>query len=82
RRHSRRVHNAAEEKRLAAITAQDSQRENPNEVRAEAQRARFKLPAWPTTTSGSFPQTTEIRGLRLDFKKRNLAANNYRTGIA
>ncbi|ECG8592104.1 5-methyltetrahydropteroyltriglutamate--homocysteine S-methyltransferase [Salmonella enterica subsp. salamae] len=82
RRHSRRVHNAAVEKRLATITVQDSQRENPYEVRAEAQRARFKLPAWPTTTIGSFPQTTEIRGLRLDFKKGNLDANHYRTGIA
>lgn len=28
------------------------------------------------------PQTTEIRTLRLDFKKGNLDANNYRTGIA
>ncbi|BBU79366.1 hypothetical protein EIMP300_07660 [Escherichia coli] len=43
---------------------------------------RFKLPAWPTTTIGSFPQTTEIRTLRLDFKKGNIDANNYRTGIA
>ena len=77
-----RVHNPAVEKRLAAITAQDSQRTNVYEVRAEAQRARFKLPAWPTTTIGSFPQTTEIRTLRLDFKKGNLDANNYRTGIA
>lgn len=68
RRHSTRVHNPAVEKRLAAITAQDSQRANVYEVRAEAQRARFKLPAWPTTTIGSFPQTTEIRTLRLDFK--------------
>jgi hypothetical protein len=68
RRHSTRVHNAAVEKRLAAITAQDSQRQSPI-VRAEAQRARFNLPAWPTTTIGSFPQTTEIRGLRLDFKR-------------
>ncbi|MCY9472270.1 5-methyltetrahydropteroyltriglutamate--homocysteine S-methyltransferase, partial [Escherichia coli] len=82
RRHSTRVHNPAVEKRLAAITAQDSQRANVYEVRAEAQRARFKLPAWPTTTIGSFPQTTEIRTLRLDFKKGNLDANNYRTGIA
>ncbi|MFV2737566.1 5-methyltetrahydropteroyltriglutamate--homocysteine S-methyltransferase, partial [Escherichia coli] len=79
RRHSTRVHNPAVEKRLAAITAQDSQRANVYEVRAEAQRARFKLPAWPTTTIGSFPQTTEIRTLRLDFKKGNLDANNYRT---
>ncbi len=82
RRHSTRVHNPAVEKRLAAITAQDRQRANVYEVRAEAQRARVKLPAWPTTTIGSFPQTTEIRTLRLDFKMGNLDANNYRTGIA
>ncbi len=82
RRHSTRVHNAAVAKRLAAITAQDSQRANAYDVRAQAQRARFNLPAWPTTTIGSFPQTTEIRTLRLDFKKGNLDANNYRTGIA
>ena len=71
RRHSTRVHNAEVEKRLAAITAQDSQRASPYEVRAQAQRQRFNLPKWPTTTIGSFPQTTEIRGLRLDFKKGN-----------
>ncbi|MFO5897371.1 5-methyltetrahydropteroyltriglutamate--homocysteine S-methyltransferase, partial [Pseudomonas aeruginosa] len=39
-------------------------------------------PKWPTTTIGSFPQTPEIRGLRLDFKKGNLGASHYRTGIA
>ena len=76
RRHSTRVHNPAVEKRLAAITAQDSQRANVYEVRAEAQRARFKLPAWPTTTIGSFPQTTEIRTLRLDFKKGDTGRRN------
>ncbi|NUU68779.1 5-methyltetrahydropteroyltriglutamate--homocysteine S-methyltransferase [Enterobacteriaceae bacterium BIT-l23] len=82
RRHSTRVHNAAVAKRLAAISGRDSLRANPYPVRAEAQRARFQLPAWPTTTIGSFPQTTEIRGLRLDFKKGRLDAGNYRTGIA
>ncbi|HGY1467678.1 TPA: 5-methyltetrahydropteroyltriglutamate--homocysteine S-methyltransferase [Klebsiella aerogenes] len=82
RRHSTRVHNAAVEKRLAAITAQDSQRASPYAERAQAQRKRFNLPAWPTTTIGSFPQTTEIRTLRLDFKKGNLDASHYRTGIA
>ncbi|WP_437888022.1 5-methyltetrahydropteroyltriglutamate--homocysteine S-methyltransferase [Phytobacter sp. V91] len=82
RRHSTRVHNSAVAQRLAAITAQDSQRHNAYPLRAEAQRARFNLPAWPTTTIGSFPQTTEIRGLRLDFKKGNLDASHYRTGIA
>ncbi|MDY4377024.1 5-methyltetrahydropteroyltriglutamate--homocysteine S-methyltransferase [Pectobacterium brasiliense] len=82
RRTSTRVNNAAVAQRLAAITAQDSQRQNVYSVRADAQRERFNLPAWPTTTIGSFPQTTEIRGLRLDFKQGRLDGNHYRTGIS
>jgi 5-methyltetrahydropteroyltriglutamate--homocysteine methyltransferase len=82
RRQSSRVHNAQVEKRLAAITAQDSERQRPYAERAAAQRDRFNLPAWPTTTIGSFPQTTEIRGLRLDFKQGRLDGNNYRTSIS
>ncbi|RJL47919.1 5-methyltetrahydropteroyltriglutamate--homocysteine S-methyltransferase [Pectobacterium carotovorum] len=82
RRTSTRVNNVAVTQRLAAITAQDSQRQNVYSVRADAQRERFNLPAWPTTTIGSFPQTTEIRGLRLDFKQGRLDGNNYRTGIS
>jgi len=82
RRESTRVHNPAVSKRLAAITAKDSERRSSYRVRAEAQRQRFQLPAWPTTTIGSFPQTTEIRGLRLDFRQGRLDSSNYRTGIA
>ncbi|MCQ4096329.1 5-methyltetrahydropteroyltriglutamate--homocysteine S-methyltransferase [Erwinia persicina] len=82
RQHSSRVHNVAVGQRLAGITARDSQRNSPYPVRAHAQRQRFQLPAWPTTTIGSFPQTTEIRGLRLDFKQGRLDGSHYRTGIA
>lgn len=81
RRQSNRVHNSQVERRLAAITAQDSERHSAYAERARAQRERFNLPAWPTTTIGSFPQTTEIRGLRLDFKQGRLDGNNYRTSI-
>ncbi|MBP1132168.1 5-methyltetrahydropteroyltriglutamate--homocysteine methyltransferase [Serratia sp. PL17] len=82
RRQSSRVHNAQVGQRLAAITAQDSERQRPYAERAQAQRERFNLPAWPTTTIGSFPQTTEIRGLRLDFKQGRLDGSNYRTSIS
>jgi len=82
RAHSSRVHNAAVGRRLAAISAQDTERASPYAARARAQRSRFNLPAWPTTTIGSFPQTTEIRGLRLDFKKGNIDGASYRTDIA
>ncbi|WP_139300333.1 5-methyltetrahydropteroyltriglutamate--homocysteine S-methyltransferase [Nissabacter archeti] len=82
RRDSKRVHNAAVSQRLVAITAQESERPHAYPIRAEKQRARFNLPAWPTTTIGSFPQTPEIRGLRLDFKQGRLDSNHYRTGIS
>lgn len=82
REHSTRVHNAAVGKRLAGITAPDIDRPSAYPARAKAQRERFNLPAWPTTTIGSFPQTTDIRGLRLDFKRGNIDGGNYRTGIA
>ncbi len=82
RRNSARVHSDAVSKRLAAITAQDSERESPYIARAQAQRQRFRLPIWPTTTIGSFPQTAEIRSLRLDFRQGRVDRRNYRTGIA
>lgn len=82
RRHSSRVHNPQVAARLATIRPQDSQRHSAYPARAKVQRQRFKLPTWPTTTIGSFPQTTEIRGLRLNFKQGKLSAGNYRTSIA
>ncbi|WP_277977916.1 5-methyltetrahydropteroyltriglutamate--homocysteine S-methyltransferase [Pantoea endophytica] len=82
RANSTRVHNAAVGERLAKIQAKDVERASSYTERAKAQRNRFNLPAWPTTTIGSFPQTTEIRGLRLDFKKGNIDGGNYHTGIA
>ncbi|WP_294901781.1 5-methyltetrahydropteroyltriglutamate--homocysteine S-methyltransferase [Tatumella sp. UBA2305] len=82
RAHSSRVHNHAVSGRLGAITANDSQRQHGYLIRAKAQQQRFSLPAWPTTTIGSFPQTSEIRGLRLNFKQGRLDRASYRTGIA
>ncbi|MCK9780337.1 5-methyltetrahydropteroyltriglutamate--homocysteine S-methyltransferase [Proteus columbae] len=82
RQHSTRVHNAAVEARLQAIEAQDCERNSPYTQRAEVQRTRFNLPLWPTTTIGSFPQTTEIRTVRLDFKKGRIDTAAYRTNIS
>lgn len=82
RKHSARVNNAQVAARLAAINAQDSERNSPYTERAQVQRARFNLPLWPTTTIGSFPQTTEIRTVRLDFKKGRIDTAAYRTNIS
>lgn len=36
------------------------------------------MPAFPTTTIGSFPQTTEIRQTRMQFKKGTISAEEYK----
>jgi 5-methyltetrahydropteroyltriglutamate--homocysteine methyltransferase len=41
-------------------------------LRQAVQRARFALPAFPTTTIGSFPQTADIRAARAAFKRGEL----------
>lgn len=82
RRTSARVNNASVAQRLAAISEGDTERYSPYPQRAARQRQRFNLPLWPTTTIGSFPQTSEIRTLRLDFKKGNVDKTYYRTNIS
>ncbi len=77
RRESTRVHNPAVQAALAAITPQLSQRHSAYAQRAHKQAELLKLPAYPTTTIGSFPQTTAIRQLRSRFKNGQLDAKDY-----
>ncbi|MCX7078024.1 MAG: 5-methyltetrahydropteroyltriglutamate--homocysteine S-methyltransferase, partial [Pseudomonas sp.] len=74
---SARIHKTEVQARIAAISAADSQRQSPFAQRIEVQRARLKLPAFPTTTIGSFPQTASIRLARQAFKQGKLSANDY-----
>jgi 5-methyltetrahydropteroyltriglutamate--homocysteine methyltransferase len=46
-------------------------------VRAEAQRRRLGLPHLPTTTIGSFPQTSELREMRRRFETGEIDAATY-----
>ena len=77
RRESVRIHQPAVGARLVAISPTDSQRQAPYRVRVEAQRDTLKLPLFPTTTIGSFPQTDEIRAARRAFKAGDLALADY-----
>jgi len=77
RAQSPRIHKPAVQARLAAISAADSQRQSPFAQRIEQQRARLQLPAFPTTTIGSFPQTASIRLARQAFKAGKLSAADY-----
>jgi 5-methyltetrahydropteroyltriglutamate--homocysteine methyltransferase len=77
RRESSLIHNPAVQAKLANIDSTTAQRRNPFQVRREQQRAKLKLPAYPTTTIGSFPQTPEIRKARADFKRGLISEADY-----
>jgi 5-methyltetrahydropteroyltriglutamate--homocysteine methyltransferase len=77
RRHSPRIHNAWVQKRLAQVTDADAQRGAPFGTRIAAQQDKWKLPPFPTTTIGSFPQTAEIRKVRAAFKRGDIGNLDY-----
>lgn len=78
---SARIHKPYVQERLAAIRPQDSQRRSPFAKRIEQQRVRLKLPAFPTTSIGSFPQTPAIRLARQAYKQGTLSANDYQDAM-
>ena len=58
--------------RIAAASARSSRRDVPFAERIERQRAILDLPALPTTTIGSFPQTADVRKARAAHGKGGL----------
>jgi 5-methyltetrahydropteroyltriglutamate--homocysteine methyltransferase len=78
RRTSTRVHRPDVAQRLAAAGHDADRRQAAFATRQRLQRARFQLPALPTTTIGSFPQTPDIRAARAAFKRGDLSDAAYR----
>ena len=74
-RASSRIHVAAVTERAGETLSLD--RQQPFAQRQAAQRQRFGLPAFPTTTIGSFPQTKEVREQRAAFKRGQLERDAY-----
>ncbi|WP_185867066.1 5-methyltetrahydropteroyltriglutamate--homocysteine S-methyltransferase [Blattabacterium cuenoti] len=67
--------------RMTKITDQDIQRNNHFYIRQKKQKNKFRLPLFPTTTIGSFPQTKEIRSLRNKLRKKELSQESYNEKI-
>ncbi|WP_105171241.1 5-methyltetrahydropteroyltriglutamate--homocysteine S-methyltransferase [Pseudoalteromonas sp. T1lg24] len=74
---SLRVNDAAVKLRLDSLTKQDGERTSPFAKRQLVQKQALGLPILPTTTIGSFPQTTAIREARRDFKAGNISEADY-----
>ncbi|PWF23234.1 5-methyltetrahydropteroyltriglutamate--homocysteine S-methyltransferase [Corticimicrobacter populi] len=80
RRASARIHNPAVAQRLAE-SRNVSRDRAAFAARISSQQAALDLPAFPTTTIGSFPQTQEIRTLRRDWKSGALTDAQYEHAI-
>jgi 5-methyltetrahydropteroyltriglutamate--homocysteine methyltransferase len=81
RRASARVHRPEVTARMAATTPAMERRASPYPVRRTAQQGRLKLPRFPTTTIGSFPQTAEVRRVRAALGRGDLAEAEYERAI-
>src|SRR5690349_8221000 len=79
RRISRRIHNPAVKQRARGVTEHDMRRVSPF---AERRRKQLRLPLFPTTTIGSFPQTAEVRAARKQLHEGKLTAPEYDAFIA
>ncbi|MFD9882799.1 5-methyltetrahydropteroyltriglutamate--homocysteine S-methyltransferase [Streptomyces alboflavus] len=75
------THDPAVRARAAAVTDADGRRSQPYATRATAQRAHLGLPLLPTTTIGSFPQTTELRSARADLRAGRIDTAGYEQRI-
>ncbi len=81
RKTSTRIHNKKVQERIASLNEGMRQRKNPYASRAVIQQERLKLPMYPTTTIGSFPQTQEIRKARAAYKNGTLPEADYRQAM-
>lgn len=73
-RHAR---NEQVQARVAAITEKDTIRSPEFNEREKIQKEEFKLPLFPTTTIGSFPQVKEIKANRSAFKQGQISYDQY-----
>ncbi len=77
RQTSPRVHRPEVSERLVGVTAAMERRASAYPQRRAAQQARLRLPLFPTTTIGSFPQTAEVRQARAALLRQAMTDAEY-----
>ncbi len=71
----------AVKERIAALSDKDFSRSPEFSEREKIQKRTLKLPLFPTTTIGSFPQTEEIRQIRASYRKGDISEEKYENFI-
>ena len=78
RQNSKLIHDSSVKKRLKTIDSSITKRKSSYSQRSKIQQDIFKLPKFPTTTIGSFPQTQDVRQARAKFKRGELDNESYK----
>ncbi len=68
-------------RRVASLTEEDFRRKLPYKERDKIQREILKLPLFPTTTIGSFPQTEDVRKMRTAYRTGKISEEEYKKFI-
>lgn len=71
------IHNPAVSSRVASLDPSMYSRHSPYSARTKFQRDLYQLPDFPTTTIGSFPQTSEVRKARAAFAAGTMSEDEY-----
>lgn len=77
RKTSSRVHSEEVGRRLRTVDSSMTSRKNPYRVRRLRQAEALSLPTLPSTTIGSFPQTSEVRKMRAAFRNGKIDSQTY-----
>jgi len=73
--------NKSVQERIKNLKEEDFIRKPEYKERDKKQRKTLKLPLYPTTTIGSFPQTPEIRKMRVKYRKGEISEQEYKEFI-
>ena len=77
RKTSKLIHDNAVKDRIKIINKSITDRKSSYILRAKVQKDIFSLPKYPTTTIGSFPQTSDVRQARAKFKRGEIDEKSY-----
>lgn len=73
------IHDEVVKNRVSSIRKEEDKRHSDFASRQKIQETALRLPLFPTTTIGSFPQTDEVRSYRANFKKGKITTEEYDT---
>lgn len=75
------AYNASTRERMASLTETDFSRPEAFGERVLAQQQHINLPPYPTTTIGSFPQSPDVRSMRLKVRTGKITAAEYESWV-